>query len=244
MPVLVVALVLASGVAAAAYWPFPRPVATAPLTANVEISRSSGPHPLSVTVTANVSGGTSPYSYAWTFGDGGTASAAGATHVYTARGTYQILLRVTDHANDTAAAGTTVNVSPVEESPTILNASAQTLGAGESRAWIIPVSVPSTALSAWVYGTTNVTGCSLGGNCAAYVEVLNIHDETNLTLGDAITDPIWCLQVNGSCVANRTTTLAVNLEGLAGETVYLVLFNSDAVWSQTVSALVWMDSWY
>jgi PKD repeat protein len=240
----VVALILASGVAAAAYWPFPRPVTTPQLEAAVEIDRTSGPHPLSVTVTANVTGGTPPYEYAWTFGDGGTAFVAGATHVYTTRGTYQVLLRVTDRANQTAGAGVTVNVTPVEEQPILLNSSGQTLGAGETNAWIIPVSVPSTAESTWIFGTVNVTGCSLGGNCAVFVEILNVYDETNLTHGGAITNPIWCLETNASCRSDRTTNLSVDLDALPGATVYLVLFNSDVVWTQSVTALVWMDCWY
>jgi hypothetical protein len=244
IPVLVVALVLAVGVAAAAYWPFPRPVSTPPLTAIVEINRTSGPHPFFVSVSANVSGGTPPYQYSWTFGDGATASTAGAAHVFTTRGTYQVLLRVTDHDNRTAGAGVAVTVQPVHARTMVLNASRQNLGAGESKAWIDPISIPSTAVSAWIYGTTNVTGCSLGGNCAAFVEILNVHDETNLTLGNAITNPIWCPTVNGSCEANRTTNFEVNLVGLQGETVYLVVFNTDLLWSQTVDAVVWIDSSY
>jgi PKD domain len=231
-------------VAAAAYWPFPRPVAPPPLAASIDINRTSGPHPLAVSVVANVSGGTPPYQYTWTFGDGGSASTSGATHVFTTRGTYQVLLRVTDHDNRTVGAGAAVTVEPVHAQTMVLNASHQALGAGESKAWIDPISVPATAESAWVYGTTNVTGCSLGGNCGAFVEILNVHDETNLTRGDAITDPIWCPTVNASCQANRTTNFAVNLVGLPGQTVYLVVFNTDLLWSQTVDALVWMDSSY
>jgi hypothetical protein len=244
VPALVVALVLASGVAAAAYWPFPRPVPTAPFEAGIEINRTSGPHPLNVSVEANVSGGTPPYTYAWSFGDGGTSSAADATHAYQERGTYQVLLQVTDRSNRTAAAGVTVNVAPVNEQVMILNATGQTLGPGESKAWIMPISVPSTEVSAWVTGATNVTGCSLGGNCAAFVEILNVHDETNLTVGDAVTNPIWCFEQNGSCHANRTTELNVNLDRFPGQTVYLVLFNTDLLWSQSVNAKVWLVSSY
>jgi hypothetical protein len=241
---LAIGLVVASTVAVAAYWPFPRPISVPPLEATVGINHDHGPHPLSVTVTANVSGGTPPYRYFWSFGDGTNAMAAGGTHVYTSHGSYEILLRVTDRDNRTTGAGVTVTVNPVQERPTLLNASNQTLGAGETNAWIVPISLPSTAVSAWVNGTTNVTGCSLGGNCAVYVEILNVHDETNLTHGNPVTNPIWCREVNGSCQSNRTTDLSVNLSGLPGQTVYLVVFNDDLVWSQVVSGLVTMDSWY
>jgi hypothetical protein len=219
-------------------------VAVPALTASVVWNRTSGPHPFSVAVTANVSGGTPPFQYLWTFGDGGTASTAGAIHVYDSRGTYQILLRVTDRENRTASAGAAVTVLPVTEHVTVLNASDQTLGAGPSKAWIVPITVPSTELSTWVYGTTNVTGCSLSGNCAAFVEVLNVHDETNLTLGNAVTNPIWCHAVNGSCEGNRTLNLSIDLGNYPGETLYLVVFNTDVLWSQSVSALVWMSSSY
>jgi PKD domain len=244
VPVLVVALVLASGVAAAAYWPFPRPVATAPLAATIDINRTSGPHPFLVSVEANVSGGSPPYQYAWTFGDGGFAVTASATHQYSTHGNFQVLLRVTDHQNRTASAGVTVTVNPVHEELTVLNASNQTLGAGESKAWIVPITLPTTAVSARLQGTVNVTACSLGDNCLAYVEVLNVHDETNLTQGGAITNPIWCLLENGSCQANQTTAVDINLARYSGDTVYLVVFNTDLVWSQTVSARVYLNAAY
>jgi len=244
LPVLVGALVILAGIAVATYWPLSRPASTPEFEAAIEVEPTSGPHPLSVTVSASLTGGTPPYAYGWSFGDGSNASGAGATHVYTVHGTYQVLLRVTDHDNATAVAAATVKVDPVQEKPTVLNASAQTLGAGTANAWIIPVSIPSTEVSAWVNGSTNVTGCSLGGNCAAFVEVLNVHDETNLSHGQAVNNPIWCLEVNGTCRSARTENLTVDLSGLPGQTVYLVLFNTDLVWSQQVTALVSMDCWY
>ena len=244
MPLLVAALVIAASVAVAAYWPFPRPVSTSPLLASIEINRTTGPHPLSVAVVANVSGGTPPYAYNWSFGDGANSTTAGSEHVYATHGMFQVLLRVTDRDSHMAVAGTPVKVDPVREKSAVLNSSAQTLAAGITGAWIIPVAIPSTAVSAWINGTTNVTGCSLGGNCAAFVEILNVHDETNLTHGQGINDPIWCLDENGSCQASRTATLTVDLSRLPGQTVYLVVFNTDLLWSQQMTALASLDSWY
>lgn len=244
IPILVVALILAAGVAAAAYWPFPRPTTPPELVASIQIDHARGPHPLQVSVTANVSGGTPPYSYNWTFGDGASASTQGATHTYFEHGTFQVLLRATDHDNRTAAAGVMVTVTPVRERPDLLNASNQALGPGTSNAWVSPVSIPASAVSAWLNGSTNVTACSLGGNCDAYVEILNAYDAMNLTHGKAVTNPIWCAGSNGTCQANRTIGFAVNLDAWAGQTVYLAIFNNDVVWSQTVSARATMDCWY
>jgi len=57
------------------------------------------------------SGGTEPYTFAWTFGDGGTGTGQNPTHAYTAAGTYNVTLTVTDAnaqtATDTAVATVT-----------------------------------------------------------------------------------------------------------------------------------------
>src|SRR5213080_1517305 len=49
-----------------------------------------------VTFTASASGGISPYSFGWSFGDGSTGTGSSVTHTYPLDGTYTVVLTVTD----------------------------------------------------------------------------------------------------------------------------------------------------
>jgi len=57
------------------------------------------------------SGGTEPYSWAWDFGDSGTATTQNPTHAYTATGTYTVTLTVTDANSQTATDTATATVT-------------------------------------------------------------------------------------------------------------------------------------
>ena len=68
----------------------------APLAASVSSTPSSGDPPLVVSFTASVSGGRTPYTYDWDFGDGGTSSLTNPSHTYDAPGYYQAVMTVAD----------------------------------------------------------------------------------------------------------------------------------------------------
>lgn len=59
-------------------------------------SQEIGVRPLSVSFQAEVSGGRSPYTLHWAFGDGATSSSATPSHVFTSSGVYDVQLNVTD----------------------------------------------------------------------------------------------------------------------------------------------------
>jgi PKD repeat protein len=53
-------------------------------------------NPAKITCYAIPNGGSSPFTYLWTFGDGGTSTAASPTHTYTTMGAYTVNLQITD----------------------------------------------------------------------------------------------------------------------------------------------------
>ncbi len=65
----------------------------------------------SVTFTADASGGVSPFTYAWTFGDGGTGTGATTSWTYSAAGTYEVKVVMTDTAGGTVTKYLNVTVS-------------------------------------------------------------------------------------------------------------------------------------
>jgi len=89
---------------------------TTPLSAAATGTPTTGNAPLNVSFTGSAQGGTAPYTYSWNFGDGSAASTAqNPSHTYTAAGTYNATLTVTDISSPakTASAIVTTKVNAV-----------------------------------------------------------------------------------------------------------------------------------
>jgi PKD repeat protein len=90
---------------------------------------ASGYAPLAVSFTA--SGSNDPdgtiASYSWSFGDGGTATGATASHTYQNPGSYTAVLTVTDNLGATGTASVPINVTP---DPNVINAPGNLTGRG------------------------------------------------------------------------------------------------------------------
>ena len=82
-------------------------------TARMTLNATAGPAPLSVSFDASTS--TDPdgqiVSYAWDFGDGGTATGVAVTHVYNTPGSYVAKVTVTDNSGATSSASRLITVS-------------------------------------------------------------------------------------------------------------------------------------
>jgi PKD repeat protein len=87
------------------------------LTASFTASLSNPVVGQTISFTGSASGGTSPYSYAWNFGDSSTGSGSPVSHVYQTAGVYTVVLTVTDATGHAATASKTVTVtSPLSAS--------------------------------------------------------------------------------------------------------------------------------
>lgn len=86
---------------------------SARLAAGATASPTTGSAPLTVNFTGGATGGTSPYHYLWTFGDGVGSNLSRPTHVFTTVGTFNVSLQVTDSTGQTASANLTVTVTAV-----------------------------------------------------------------------------------------------------------------------------------
>ncbi|MBN2415913.1 PKD domain-containing protein [bacterium] len=76
---------------------------TDPLACSAGADPVTGTAPLAVRFDATGTGGSEPYTWSWTFGDGGVSSEQSPEHTYTAAGTYAAVLTVTDGASVTVA---------------------------------------------------------------------------------------------------------------------------------------------
>jgi len=86
-------------------------VNTAPLTAAIVTSPTSGVVPLTVNFTGFATGGKSPYSYTWDFGDGASSNIKSPSHTYSQAGDFTATLTVTDSASIQDSASVTINVT-------------------------------------------------------------------------------------------------------------------------------------
>jgi PKD repeat protein len=179
-----------------------------PLGANAGAIPTFGGAPLTVAISSTATGGVPPYSYAWTFGDGGTSTVQNPSYTYMTAGTYVAEVTVTDANPSTVRANVTISVSPsVPPSLTITNV---TLTSFEE---------------SWSNGTwTNVTGAVLVmGNTSGYC-LSGLGPEWNWSVATLATS--WIPQTNGIVTYGFNVTTMTNQSFLPGSTIWVGLVAS------------------
>jgi len=82
-----------------------------PLTITISSPTVQGNAPFETHLTARTSGGISPYSFSWDFGDGNIGLGPSVAHNYTLPGTYHPRVSVTDSTGHSASANVTITSS-------------------------------------------------------------------------------------------------------------------------------------
>jgi PKD repeat protein len=167
------------------------------VTASFTTSLSSPVVGQTISFTGSASGGTSPYNYAWNFGDSSTGSGSSVSHAYQTAGVFTVVLTVTDAGGNVASATNTLTVaSPVSASFTYSPSNPAALSSVQFTASATGGTAPYNY--SWVFGDgTTGTGASV-----SHSYLLPGTYTVSLTVVDA----------NGlSATASSTITVAVSV---------------------------------
>jgi len=166
---------------------------TSPLSAEINALPTSGHAPLSVNFTGNASGGNSPYTYSWDFGDGSTSSSQNPSHTFNSAETYTVTFTVTDSASSTATDSLTITAT---SPPTPLSASVSaSTTSGEA-----PLTVNFTGSASggkspysysWDFGDGSTSSSQnpshTFSSAGTYTVTLTVTDSTSSTATDSLT---------------------------------------------------------
>ncbi len=150
------------------------------------------------TFAGTVSGGTAPYSYGWTFGDGATSSGSPTpSHVYANPGTYTATLTAQDNFGDVGTSSVLVTVNDVAPSVTLTAPTSGEAGVSESfsaSATDISPAVQAAGFTySWVFGDGGTaTGASpshtfaVGGTYTVTVSATDEYGKTGTASGTIV----------------------------------------------------------
>ena len=202
------------------------PLANVPPTASASANPPSAKvgHAIAFSGAGSTDSDGTIVSYAWTFGDGGSASGISASHAYASPGTFTATLTVTDNSGGTGSAQVTVNVVANLAPTPVASATPSAAVVGQ------PVSFSSSGSSdpdglltafAWNFGDgASATGAAVGHTYAApgsYVVTLTVTDDdgatatatVGVTVSDVVAPTMSIASVVVVVTANASDDVAV-----------------------------------
>jgi PKD repeat protein len=157
-------------------------------TADFSASPTSGLGPLHVSFTDQSTGNLTGITYAWTFGDGATATTQNPDHIYTTNGQYTVTLAI--HTANGDNTRTRTNFITVGGNMTVAFTGAPTSGVASRKVPLYVAFTDATSGSptawTWDFGNSNTTGSTLQnptttywGRPAKYSVTLTAHSSTD-----------------------------------------------------------------
>jgi len=164
------------------------------LSASFTFSPSQPTSGQSVTFACTPSGGISPYTYNWNFGDGSTSTSQNPSHTFSTSGTFTVSLNVSDTASTHIVTSQSITISP----PGALSA-AFTISP------ILPVSSQSVTFTATASGGMSPYSYSwnLGGT-----------SKTGSTVSQSFTNGTYTISLTVTDGASKTFTTSQTLDVL------------------------------
>lgn len=164
------------------------------LSASFTENVSSGKAPLAVAFVSSVSGGTGPYGYSWTFGDGATSTVSSPSHTYTAVGSYTVRLSVSDAAAASSSYQSTVSVSSGTGTPFPLQVTVRPAACGPISVGVLTAasgavlnltpneySISAPVCSGFTFSSWSTSGGSSVAKSSSASSVLTLTGPANLT---------------------------------------------------------------
>lgn len=163
-------------------------------------------------------GACSIVSYAWNFGDGTTGTGLTTSHEYTAAGTYNVILTITDSNGNIAYASVTITVTEVEAPTAVISTIPDPPTGIEPFTVYFDASQSSSSYSivsyAWNFGDTGTgTGLTTSHEYTTpgtYVVILTVTDSNSNVGYDSVTITVYEAGVPSTITlqANPTTVTA------------------------------------